>query len=143
MGGTMRVESQPGVGSTFSFSMKVPAMAETINYQTDGLPYTLHGKRLLLVDDNATNLRILQHLAKLWLAETAIATNATDALQAAQHQHFDLVILDMLMPDMDGIETAKLLRKMEPFGQTPIILFSRQEACLFKWAKTANCLQQL
>jgi signal transduction histidine kinase/DNA-binding response OmpR family regulator len=132
MGGAMWAESAgPGQGSTFHFTIRntpttlpVGSRREFLGEQPD-----LKGKRILVVDDNATNRRILALQTAKWgmvVQDTEFPAQVIGLLQA---QPCDLVIVDMHMPDMDG---AMLARAIRDAGQTlPLVLFSshgRREA---------------
>jgi signal transduction histidine kinase/CheY-like chemotaxis protein len=126
MGGTMWATSEgAGKGSTFHFSIVArPAkLPRTASRSLVGEQSELVGKRLLLVDDNATNLKILSLQTGKWGAEPQAFGHPSLALDALeQGGAFDLAILDMHMPEMDGIELASAIRKTQP--KLPLILFS-------------------
>jgi len=132
MGGTMWVDSAgPGTGSTFHFTIAArPAtLAQgTARRELIGEQAPLKGKRLLVVDDNATNRRILALQTAKW-GMVAIDTDAPEkALPLLQQQRFDLAILDMHMPGMDGVQLATRIR--EASHTLPLVLFTslgRQE----------------
>jgi CheY-like chemotaxis protein/HPt (histidine-containing phosphotransfer) domain-containing protein len=116
MGGTMWVESKgiPGQGSTFHFMI----LAEAIPTPPQGsLPERqpdLVGKHLLIVDDNETNRRILAHQAQAWGMLPQAAGSGSQALAwLRQGGAFDIAILDMQMPEMDGLTLAAEIRRME------------------------------
>jgi len=133
MGGTMwAVSDGPGKGSTFHFTIQVerahlsPASARDLG----GVQMELQGKRLLIVDDNATNRRILALQSGKWgmlSRNTEFPEEALRWLEAGER--FDLAILDMHMPQMDGLELARKMRKRN--AALPLVLFSslgRREA---------------
>ncbi|MCC6297959.1 MAG: GAF domain-containing protein [Anaerolineales bacterium] len=133
MGGTMQVESAGlGFGSIFSFTIHAP-IAELTNgahREFIGEQIELRGKRVLVVDDNATNRRILNVQTSKWGMTARETGSPAEALQWIQNnEKFDVAILDMHMPEMDGVELAKRIRVSA--AQLPMVLFSslgRREA---------------
>jgi len=136
MGGTMWATSAgPGTGSTFRFTMRAPATALPVGTRRDfiGQQPALKGKRILVVDDNATNRRILALQAAKWgmaVQDTEQPAQALEMLNVqAKSQAYDLAILDMHMPDMDGTTLAARIRAAG--HGLPLVLFSslgRKEA---------------
>jgi signal transduction histidine kinase/CheY-like chemotaxis protein len=126
MGGTMNAESAgEGKGSTFRFSIRaVPAVVPKVEARRLlGRQDPVAGKRLLVVDDNATNRKILSLQTGKWGAETTAFEAPEAALAAlAEGSAFDLAILDMHMPGMDGVALARRIRAARP--GLPMILFS-------------------
>ena len=83
------------------------------------------GKRLLVVDDNATNRRLLTRYAATWGMETIEAASSAEALEAlSRGEHFDVAVLDLQMPVMDGISLAREIRTSTAAADLPLILFS-------------------
>jgi len=128
MGGTMGVHSDgPGTGSTFHFSIQatpaaLPEGGAARRRHVVGEQPQLLGKRLLVVDDNATNRRILALQTQRWGMVCVDTEAPAQALQLLQRERFDLAILDMHMPDMDGATLAARIREA---GHTlPLVLFS-------------------
>ena len=133
MGGTMGVVSDgPGKGSTFLFSIQAekahlpPARARDLV----GVQMELKGKRLLIVDDNATNRRILALQSGKWGMASRDTGSPEEALRWLEvGERFDLAIIDMHMPEMDGLELARAICKR--YAALPLVLFSslgRREA---------------
>src|SRR4030042_1968018 len=116
MEGTIWVESQVGHGSTFNFTIRArPTELPRPSYMGSSQPH-LSGKRLLIVDDNHTNRQILLAQTRGWgmiSMEAANGVEALELLRQAEGQPFDLAILDMQMPEMDGLMLAEEIQKIE------------------------------
>jgi signal transduction histidine kinase/DNA-binding response OmpR family regulator len=120
MGGTLEVKSQGGIGSTFNFALPIACVQNL----PSPLPVEyLQGKRLLIVDDNATNRHILTLQVQAWGMVAQTAGGGQEALDILEiDPNFDLAILDMRMPTMNGLELAIAIQAN---GYTfPIILLS-------------------
>jgi len=132
MGGTITVDSSPGVGSTFAFSMCLPqGKAEEIEHRFALTPArsgdVLKDLKLsvLLVEDNTTTQFLMTQILKLWGQSTTVAANGEQALEQAARRRFDIILMDMQMPVMDGPEAVRRIRASNgPSSKTPIIAFT-------------------
>lgn len=136
MGGTIGVESEYGKGSKFYFCIDQTIMDPTpiseINYEqrhnsvvskeAESL-FTAEDAHILLVDDNSLNLLVAQELLKPLQLQIDTAENGKDAVAMVQERHYDLVLMDHMMPVMDGIEATKAIRALpEPqYQNLPVI----------------------
>jgi signal transduction histidine kinase/DNA-binding response OmpR family regulator len=133
MGGRMWAESDgPGHGSSFHFTIQAPSATLAAMRHRDfaGVQPELSGRRLLVVDDNATNRRVLELQAGKWGMEARATGDPREALRWIDSPDaFDLAIVDMHMPEMDGVALARILRERRP--TLPRVLWSslgRREA---------------
>jgi len=133
MGGSMWAESDgAGKGSTFHFTITVPVAtaAPSARRQLIGEQPALTGKRVLVVDDNATNRKVLALQCAKWGMHAHDTDSPAQALRRlTAGETFDLAILDMHMPEMDGLQLARRMR--EAGAAMPLVLFSslgRREA---------------
>lgn len=129
LGGTISVESVPGKGTVFSFSIPFTLTRELLTPPTKlpVLTYSFEGKgvRLLVVEDNPMNLKYLSSLLNKYHIDFDIATNGELALEMANEKFYNLVLMDMKLPGMNGLEIASRIREDEnPNTATPIVLVS-------------------
>ena len=128
MEGQIGIESVPGQGSTFRFTVWLTQQASPA--QELLLPRgTLQGRRLCIVDDNATNRLILEQYASQWGLQSATASDGYQALAllrdaATRGEPFDLAILDMQMPRMDGLELGRTITSDSALAATRLVLLT-------------------
>ena len=123
MQGQVSVESQPGEGSVFSFTMQTQVGIKTLQAYTQYNMADQEGKKILVVDDNPTNRAILKSQLEIWKLVPVLAESGNEALDIlSKDASFDLVLSDMQMPYMDGIQLAESIRDQYP--HIPIALLS-------------------
>jgi two-component system sensor histidine kinase/response regulator len=131
MGGEISVESEYGKGSKFHFSAPfsqgeacpdaTPSEVNTRRTVTESERARWRGARILVAEDNPLNQQVIQEfLAKVGL-DVVIAENGLEAVETAWRQSFDMVLMDIQMPVMDGLQATRKLREIPRFAGTPII----------------------
>ena len=123
MGGAVRVESDQGKGSTFTVTIRA-TVGRSEGLSPD-VARSLAGKRMLLVDDSATNRRLLSRMTEGWALETMCVESGPRALEVlTTGQSFDVAVLDLHMPGMDGVLLARTIRRLEGLRDLPLVLLS-------------------
>jgi signal transduction histidine kinase/CheY-like chemotaxis protein/HPt (histidine-containing phosphotransfer) domain-containing protein len=139
MGGTISVESTPGMGSVFQFSVRLHARratdeAECARATTGNAPTNC---QILVAEDNATNRLVITRMLERMGHRVEAVTNGAEAVEAVTRSNYDLVLMDVMMPEMDGLAATRSIRALPPpVGRLPIIglttnaLRADEAACL-------------
>lgn len=139
-GGNIEVTSEPGKGTTFYFSIPytiaprqvpVPELAGAVKFTGTGSREI----RILVVDDNEMNRSLMKHLFTEWKVAFDLATNGAEAITCLKQTHYDLVLMDIQMPEMDGYTATRFIRSelqlhLPVIAMTAHALAGERERCL-------------
>jgi signal transduction histidine kinase/DNA-binding response OmpR family regulator len=122
MGASIQVESTVGRGSAFSFEIELPVTSETMVDSVVALHIPpIPQKRILLAEDNATNTLVATELLTRMGHEVVAVSNGREAVDAIAAQDFDVVLMDVMMPEMDGLTASRVIKATEKGRSVPII----------------------
>ncbi len=132
MGSELSVHSIYGEGSEFSFDLvqrvisdeTLGELKERILPEAEGGRYTAPRARVLVVDDNPMNIKVFKGLVKKTGMQVSGVLSGLECLRILEQEKFDLIFLDHMMPDMDGIETLHVMREKELDRDVPVIMFT-------------------
>ncbi len=129
MGGRILVESQPGAGSTFT--LEVPARRPAAAAEGPSARPANLGPAVLAVEDDPIGMTVLRHVLQRRLKNVDCAGSGREALEKVAQRHYDLILMDLQMPDINGLEAAAAIRRMSGYRDVPIL------------ALTASCSDQV
>lgn len=125
MGGKLIFKSTENIGSTFYFDLDLDIVE---NKQKDEIPVVhkvtnLEGTKILVVEDSIINVAVIKQFIKKWGSTCQVAQNGLEALKLVQSEKFDLILMDLQMPEMDGITCTREIRKLDEvyYKNIPII----------------------
>ncbi len=126
MNGEISVTSEVGRGSTFVVTVGVGVDRHSKDGIVEIMPISLSGRTIMLVDDNNTNLTILSKMFERWTVATIVQHSGNDALAYCRSQvhPIDCIIMDYIMPGLNGFETASALSGIEHYKDVPIVILS-------------------
>lgn len=126
-GGKISVESKEGEGSTFMIELTFDKGTESSEVKEhtkkESDTHSITGLKVLLAEDNVVNQKVMIRFLERWNIEMEVVNNGEEALEAIKHSNFDVILMDLQMPKMDGYETSEQIRKLDdPYKRnTPII----------------------
>lgn len=127
MGSELEVNSRYNVGSQFFFTLLLADASEKAETSKPAVSFQnlpqFNGKTVLVAEDNPINALLLKKYLKAWALEVKVVNNGKESVEALRDQHFDLIIMDTRMPEMDGFQAARIART-ELKVQTPILSLS-------------------
>jgi CheY-like chemotaxis protein len=128
MGGRILVESQAGVGSTFTLEV---ALRRPTTPENQRPRLADAGPAVLAVEDDPVGITVLRHVLRRRLKNVDCVSSGREALEAVARKHYDLILMDLQMPEIDGLEAASRIRQMNGYSTVPIL------------ALTASCSDQV
>ena len=121
MGGDIQVRSQPGVGTDFRLTLRLPPTAARPPAGKEAYARLRKGGRLLLAEDNIVNVRVAKALLEDYFEIIDVAANGREAVAMMGGAKYEMVLMDLQMPEMDGLQATQEIRKRGEWSTIPII----------------------
>ncbi len=135
MGSEIHVSSTKKQGAEFWFEVETPAQpVHASQVSLPAQPLSVSGMRILLAEDNPVNVLIASQILNRWTTHVSVAANGKETVDLAVNEHFDVILMDLHMPELSGIEATRILRQQGIL--TPIIaltadaLFDSKNECI-------------
>jgi signal transduction histidine kinase/ActR/RegA family two-component response regulator len=133
----LQIESEVGKGSRFYFTLNLEVSRNASlgkSAKTASFEDSIKGKRVLVVEDNMMNIMVIRQFLQKWGVITEIALNGREGLNRLMESNFDAILMDIHMPEMDGIEATTLIRKLpdERKRNVPIIALTAENEMQFR-----------
>ena len=141
MGGTLRGRSTPGAGSTFSFSIPVRLSEQEEQDPPNVLAIDHVPGNILVVDDNEVAQKVVQHILHRGRYKVDCAGSGREGIEAGRKKKYDLILMDLQMPGMTGLEAAKIIREDEACDSIPILAFTANSSSEYRALSRAAGMQ--
>ena len=131
LGSDIELESEIGIGSQFSFVLNLPIFNNNLESKSDHIDYkeqNLKGLKVLLVEDNLINVKIAEKILSKWDVNVDVALNGLIAVEKHKANKYDIILMDLSMPVMDGFEATINIRSID--SSTPIIALTASTSYL-------------
>ncbi|MBD0832162.1 response regulator [Aestuariibaculum sediminum] len=129
MGGELKIETQENEGTTFYFSLQLRKTLSVNPEKNEIVPLETEKRNVLVAEDSRMNRRVIKHLLEQFGINCTFATNGNEALELYNSSNFDLIFMDLYMPDLDGFEATKAIKQTKTYEtyNTPIIAVSASD----------------
>jgi CheY-like chemotaxis protein len=127
MGGEIQVQSRLGLGSSFLVSLPL-RRAEEHRPAPAGAAAPAASHRLLVVEDNDVGQQIIRHMLSRQPYQVDFAATGQSAIEAARTHRYDLILMDLQVPDMDGFTITDAIRRLEGYADTPVLALTANTA---------------